>query len=103
MSKSKKQKKQTKKKREKITWVDDGSTVVDMSDLGRGLGGNRPNKPKPVTKKGKPMNRFQECSATYFGAVRMMFVPMLVTLGIICLVFLILWILMGGLSPSMMV
>ena len=49
------------------------------------------------------MNRFQECAATYFGAMKMMFVPMLVVLGIICLVFFLLWILMGGLSPSMMV
>ncbi len=100
---SKKKQNYTKKKREKITWVDDGSTIVDMSGVGRGLGGNRPNKPKPTTKKGKPMNRFQECAATYFGAMKMMFLPMLVVLGIICLVFLILWILMGGLSPSMMV
>lgn len=100
---SKKKQKNPKKKREKITWVDDGSTVVDMSDIGRGLGGNRQAKPKPTTKKGKPMNRFQECAATYFGAMKMMFVPMLVVLGIICLVFLVLWILMGGLSPSMMV
>ena len=96
-------KKNQKKKREKIIWIDDGSTVADMSGVGRGLGGNRPNKPKPATKKGKPMNRFQECAATYFGAVKMMFVPMLVVLGIICLVFLILWILMGGLSPAMTV
>ncbi len=100
---SKKNKNNQKKKREKITWIDDGSTVADMSGVGKGLGGNRPNKPKPTTKKGKPMNRFQECAATYFGAMKMMFVPMLVVLGIICLVFLVLWILMGGLSPSMMV
>ena len=100
---SKKYNKKTKKKREKITWIDDGSTVADMSGVGKGLGGNRPSKPKPTTKKGKPMNRFQECAATYFGAMKMMFVPMLVTLGIICLVFLVLWILMGGLSPAMMV
>lgn len=98
---SKQHKKAPKKKREKITWIDDGSTVADMSPVGKGLGGNRPN--KPVTKRGKPMNRFQECAATYFGAVKMMFVPMLVVLGILCLVFLFLWLLMGGLSPSMIV
>ena len=98
-----KNKKKQKKEREKITWIDDGSTVADMSGVGRGLGGNRPSKPKPTNKKGKPMNRFQECATTYFGAMKMMFIPMLVTLGIICLVFLILWILMGGLSPAMMV
>ena len=100
---SKKHKKNQKKKREKITWIDDGSTIADMSGVGRGLGGNRQAKPKPTTKKGKPANRFQECAATYLGAMKMMFIPMLVTLGIICLVFLILWILMGGLSPAMMV
>lgn len=100
---SKKKKKNQKKKREKITWVDDGSTVADMSSVGKGLGGNRQSNPKPTTKKGKPMNRFQECAATYFGAMKMMFVPMLVVLGIICLVFFVLWILMGGLSPAMMV
>ena len=92
-----------KKKREKIVWVDDGSTVADMSGVGGGLGGNRPPKPRPTTQKGKPMNRFQSCAATYFGAMKMMFVPMLVVLGIICLVFLFLWILMGGLNPSLMV
>ena len=100
---SKKNKSNPKKKREKITWIDDGSTVADMSGVGKGLGGNRPDKPKPTTKKGKPMNRFQECAATYFGAMKMMFMPMLAVLGVICLVFFLLWIFMGGLSPSMMV
>lgn len=97
---SQKDQKKPKKKREKITWIDDGSTVVDMSGVGKGA--SRRAEPKPITKKGKPMNRFQDCAATYFGAMKMMFVPMLVTLGIICLVFLFLWILMGGLSPAMM-
>ena len=84
-----------KKKREKITWVDDGSTVVDMSDVGRGLGGNRPSKPKPTTKRGKPMNRFQECTATYIGAVKMMFGPMLMFAAGLGVIYGILYVIFG--------
>ena len=38
---SKQHKKAPKKKREKITWIDDGSTVADMSPVGKGLIGAR--------------------------------------------------------------
>lgn len=103
----KKHKKQRQKK-EKITWVDDGSTVVDMSDVGRGLGGQRKTKnpnlaPPPAPKRNKGELLPKGCLGTYLGAVRMMFVPMLVTIGILCAVFLLLWLILGAFSPSMMV
>ena len=45
-------------KKEKITWVDDGSTVADMSDVGRGLGGQRKTRnpnlaPPPAPRRNK--------------------------------------------------
>ncbi len=78
MSKDKK-----KKKKEKVTYVDDGRTLYDMSALG---GGNR----------GLNVGRgtYKDRARTYFTAVRQMFVPMLVTIGAICVVFGILWLIL---------
>lgn len=92
---SKKQKKKSPRpKREKIIWVDDGSTVADMS----GVGGRRrtnPHHTPPPRQNGRPYSRFRECATTYFAAVKMMLLPMLVVIGILCVVFLLLWLAMG--------
>ena len=71
-----------KKKKEKVTYVDDGRTLYDMS----ALGGNR----------GMNVGRgtWRDRTRTYFAAVKQMIIPMFVTIGIICLVFGILWILL---------
>ena len=60
------------KKKEKITSVDDGRRLADMS----GLSGFRLTK-DPI----KPANRFKDVWKTYWNAVRMMFLPMLAVIG----------------------
>ena len=60
------------KKKEKITYVDDGRTLADMS----GVSGVRLTK-DPI----KPANRFKEVWQTYWNAVKMMFLPMLAVIG----------------------
>lgn len=79
--------KQKKPKKEKIRYIDDGSTVVDMQPLEDA--NRRPGqKPRDPYAKGT----LREQMRTYFAAVRLMLVPMLVTLGLIFLSFLITWI-----------
>lgn len=73
-----------KKKKEKITYVDDGRTLADMS----GLSNNRNN----WTKRGTTSSP-KDIWRTYWSAVKMMVKPMLVTIGFICAVFLIISIL----------
>lgn len=70
-----------KQKKEKITYVDDGRTIADMS----GLSNNRSN----CTKRGTTSSP-KEIWKTYWSAVKMMVKPMLVTIGFICAAFLIL-------------
>ena len=74
-----------KKKKEKVRYIDDGRTIADMS----GVGGSR-----YYRHDGKPRATMREQWKTYCAAVRMMFVPMLVVLGIITLAFLITYILL---------
>ncbi len=79
--------KEKKQKKEKIRYVDDGSTVVDMQPLEDAS--RRPGeKPRDPGAKGTLRKQFR----TYIAAVRLMFWPMMITLGIIFLSFLITWI-----------
>ena len=95
-NKQKQNKQSSKPKKEKIVWVDDGSTVADMSGVGRKP---RRDAGADATRKGKkPPSRMRDCANTYVATMRMMIVPMLVTMGIICLVFLLLWLGMGALA-----
>ena len=82
-----KQKKQEKPKKEKIRYIDDGSTVVDMQPL---EDANR--RPGQRARTPGAKGTLREQIRTYFAAVRLMLVPMLVTLGLIFLSFLITWI-----------
>ncbi|MBQ1195285.1 MAG: hypothetical protein IIX44_03490 [Clostridia bacterium] len=89
-----------KKKREKVVWIDDGRTIADMSNLptrglGRSLSDARPKKEMSETEKQfyKAQPKWREYLATYFAAVRMMFLPMLAVIGIISIAFLILFVL----------
>ena len=89
-----------KKKREKVTYIDDGRTIADMSNLptrglGRSLSDARPKKEMSETEKQfyKAQPKWREYLATYFAAVRMMFLPMLAVIGIISIAFLILFVL----------
>lgn len=79
--------KEKKQKKEKIRYVDDGSTVVDMQPLEDSR--RRPGQ-KPREKGAK--GTIREQLRTYFAAVKLMFLPMMVTLGIIFFAFLITWI-----------
>ena len=92
--------KKEKKKREKVVWIDDGRTIADMSNLptrglGRSLSNARPKKEMSESEKQfyRSSPKWREYVATYFAAVRMMIIPMLVTIGIISLAFLILYVL----------
>lgn len=92
--------KKEKKKRERVVWIDDGRTIADMSNLprrgiGRSLSDARPKKEPSESENQfyRTQPKWRDCLATYFAAVRMMFLPMLVTIGIISLAFLILYVL----------
>ena len=69
-----------KNKREKVRYIDDGRTIADMS----GLSGVDK---RYVGAKGT----LKEQARTYWNTVKMMFIPMMVTIGIICAVFFIMW------------
>ena len=78
------------KKKEKVTYIDDGRTLADMSGVpGRRLGRRNPNAPRPSAK---------EVWGTYWNAVKMMFLPMLATIGAICVIFGILAFIFGVLA-----
>ncbi len=86
--------KQTKKKKEKIIYVDDGSTISDMSGVGR-----KPIRPAAQpsyrTSGREPISRAGRIWQTYKDAVRAMIGPMLVTLGGVSVIFLLIWIILG--------
>lgn len=86
-----------KKKKEKITYIDDGSSVADMSALGRGRKTSSESDKKSARSPRLLPGRhstMKEQAQTYFAAMRMMFLPMLVVIGILTLAFLILWFLL---------
>lgn len=69
-------------KKEKVTYIDDGRTVADMSALESSGGLRRRN---PYT----PRPKFKEVWKTYWGAVRMMLVPMAVVVAAMAVIYLI--------------
>lgn len=82
--------KKDKKKKEKITYIDDGRTIADMSGTRGGLFSSSKKKERTKPTISSQQTPFQ----TYWNAVRMMFVPMLVVIGIITVVFLLMRLLM---------
>ena len=79
-----------KEKKPKIKYIDDGRTLADMSGL-RGVD-------KLYT---GPKGGFREQARTYWNTVKLMFIPMMVTIGIICLAFFIMWLMLTiGLSAN---
>jgi hypothetical protein len=89
-----------KKKREKVVWVDDGRTIADMSNLptrgfGKSLSDARPKREMSESEKQfyRSSPKWRDCVATYFAAVKMMILPMIVTIGILTLAFLIFYVL----------
>jgi hypothetical protein len=79
------------KKKEKIIYIDDGSSVADMSslDAGRSRKNSRSNSGGLY---GRPT--FKACFKTYIEAVKMMIVPMLITIGIITVAFLLMYLIL---------
>ena len=73
----------SKKKKEKITYIDDGRTIADMSGISGGprLSGNQ---------YGRPRSSAKEIWKTYLGAVKMMFFPMLLVICGIIIIYMIL-------------
>lgn len=59
-----------KKKKERIIYVDDGRTVADMSGVQSGISGRRRGF-------GQRSAGFKEVWKTYWGAVKVMLLPML--------------------------
>ena len=87
-----------KKKKEKIVYIDDGSTISDMSGVGRGKGSGGTDRPTGGSdpKLLRPRATLKEQRDTYFAAVKMMILPMFAVIGIITIAFLILWLAFGG-------
>ena len=79
-----------KQKKEKVRYIDDGRTIADMSAL------------SGVDKRYTgPKGTFKDQMRTYWNTVKLMFVPMMVTIGIISLAFFIMWLMLTiGLSAN---
>jgi len=73
-----------KKKKEKITYIDDGRTIADMSNVSRSS--------MEWTKHGTTSSP-KDIWNTYWSAVKMMFKPMLVVIGFLIAIYLIVTIL----------
>ena len=87
-------KKQGKKKKQKIVYIDDGRTIADMSGTARS--GGKKYFGRELKGGGNPLSSsISERMKTYFAAVRMMFLPMLAVIGAISVLFFLLWLLMG--------
>lgn len=69
-----------KDKKKKVTYIDDGRTIADMSQVGK----KRPEKKLDLD---KPDSSFKAQWNTYWSTVKMMLLPMLVVIGIICVAF----------------
>jgi len=74
------------KKKEKITYIDDGRTIADMS----GVSGGFSHKTRPDW---HPSPKFTDVWKTYWAAVKLMFKPMLVVVGGIGLIYVLMYIL----------
>ncbi len=74
-----------KAKKEKITYIDDGSSFTDMSGV--------PKRKNVFNSSSsyRPRSTLKEQFRTYIDACKMMFLPMLVVMGFICVLFLLLW------------
>ena len=80
-----------KKKKEKTVFIDDGSTIVDFSSFNKGLS----RRESLYSSKGRNKSqRFKECFRTYIEAVKMMLVPMFITIGVITLAFLLVYLIL---------
>ena len=70
--------KKEEKKKEKVVYYDDGHTIADMSNVGR-----------PRSQGSK--STFREKWNTYWSAVKMMLIPMAIVVGILVIMYLIMY------------
>ena len=91
------------KKNKKTKYYDDGRTLADMSGLyGKKSSGNKANDGGEPEYRGNPSlfgsyrpgHGPKDWLKTYWNTVKMMFLPMLVTMGVISVAFLVLWIIL---------
>ena len=75
------------KKKKKTVYIDDGRTIADMSGLYGRKASLSTEQPRIRGQRGTAKERWQ----TYVAAVKMMFLPMMATIGAICVVFLLLY------------
>jgi hypothetical protein len=90
-----KDQKHPKKKKERVVYIDDGSTVADMSRVKGNTPLRRPVQPSYEKQKRRPTTRAGEIWQTYVAVVRSMIGPMLIFLGGMSVVFLLIWIILG--------
>ena len=83
------------KKKDKIVYIDDGSTVADMSSVSGKKGEMKTAPQGRFDPNGiRPRATFKEQWKTYTDAVKMMFLPMLAVLGMLALAFLIMYLIL---------
>lgn len=82
-------KKKKKEKKEKVVYIDDGRTLADMSSVSYGRLSSKASGDK------SSRSRAKDIWQTYWNAVKSMFLPMLITLGILTLAFLLLYLFMS--------
>lgn len=86
--------KKEKKKKEKVVYIDDGRTIADMSNvtgLRKPKNNNQGQVPDYLGNTRGRKSTYKDHWKTYWSAVKMMFLPMLVTIGILCIAFLVAW------------
>ena len=72
-----------KKKKEKIRYIDDGRTIADMSGVTSGH--------RLYSASSRPSPDPKEVWKTYWGAVKRMFVPMLVVICALIIIYMLLY------------
>ena len=78
-------KKNKRNKKQKTVYVDDGSSIADMSSVG----GKKKTQNTP-----RPHATLREQWQTYTDAVKLMFLPMLAVLGMLAIAFLLVYLIL---------
>ncbi len=96
MNREQRRQNKPKKKKEKVVYIDDGSTVADMSGVsGRSRSASGPRAHAGRRGKPAPTSRAGQIRQTYFDTMRAMVGPMLITIGGIAVVFFLIWMILG--------
>ena len=89
-----------KKKKKKVTYYDDGRTIADMSGVygkkadNNGQNANNRSKGSNNLFHFRPGHTPKDWLKTYWNTVKMTFLPMLATIGIVCAAFGILYLIL---------